>query len=117
QVRGHPSLLVDDKRARAVRCESAAAVRYWWGVSVGGVWRWHTALGMGCINSPGARRLILAASALGADQTRGVGLPPRACRPALGKGAGRQLRGVPTPGLPRAALDGGAAGASGEAAG
>jgi hypothetical protein len=29
---GHPSILVNAELARAVRHESAAAIRYWWGV-------------------------------------------------------------------------------------
>jgi hypothetical protein len=29
--KSHPSLLVDDELARAVRTEAAAAVCYWWG--------------------------------------------------------------------------------------
>ena len=29
--RSHPSLLVDEELARAIRHESAAAVRFWWG--------------------------------------------------------------------------------------
>jgi hypothetical protein len=29
--KGHPSLLVDEELARAIRTESAAAVGYWWG--------------------------------------------------------------------------------------
>src|SRR5271167_1560045 len=43
---GHPGLLVDDELARAVRMESAAAIRHWWGVSVCVVWRWRKALGV-----------------------------------------------------------------------
>jgi hypothetical protein len=35
-------------KARAVRLESAAAIRHWWGVSVGVVWRWRKALGLPC---------------------------------------------------------------------
>jgi hypothetical protein len=39
--RGHPSLLVDDELARAIRTEAAVAVRYWWGA-----WRvWSSASG------------------------------------------------------------------------
>ncbi|HVS35423.1 MAG TPA: hypothetical protein VMS17_07545 [Gemmataceae bacterium] len=51
-------MLVDVELARAIRMESAAAIRCWWGVSVGVVWRWRKALGVGLMHSPGARRLI-----------------------------------------------------------
>jgi hypothetical protein len=76
--RSHPSLLVDDELARAVRQESAAAVRYWWGVSVGVVWRWRRALGVTRANNEGSRRRIRAAAEAGAARQRGVPLPPEA---------------------------------------
>ena len=71
-----PSTLVDDELARAVRTESAAAIRYWWGVSVGVVWRWRRALGVGRMDNPGSRRLIRAVSATGAAAGRGPGPTP-----------------------------------------
>jgi hypothetical protein len=74
--RGHPSILVDDELARAVRLESAAAVRFWWGVSGLVIWKWRKALGVGRMDNPGSRRLMLAASAKGAAAVRGVPLPP-----------------------------------------
>ena len=43
---GHPGLLVEEELARAVRCESVLAVRYWWGASPPAVWRWRKALGV-----------------------------------------------------------------------
>ena len=64
--KGHPSLLVDEELARAIRNESAAAVGHWWGVSVGVVWRWRKALGVGPENE-GSRRLIRAAALKGGD--------------------------------------------------
>jgi hypothetical protein len=64
--RGHPSLLVDEELARAIRCESAAAPMYWWGVSVGVVARWRKALGIGRAGTEGSRRLIQAAAQAGA---------------------------------------------------
>jgi hypothetical protein len=76
--RTHPSLLVDDELARAVRQESAAAVRYWWGVSVGVVWRWRRALGVTRTNNEGSRRRMRAAAEAGAARLRGVPLPPEA---------------------------------------
>jgi hypothetical protein len=33
--RGHPSLVVNEELARAIRSESSPAVRYWWGMSMG----------------------------------------------------------------------------------
>ena len=42
--KSHPSLLVDEELARAVRHESAAALRYWWGVSALVVWKWRRVL-------------------------------------------------------------------------
>jgi hypothetical protein len=72
---GH-GLLVDDELARAVRQESAAAIRYWWGVGVHTVWSWRKAFGVGRMDSPGSRRLILPACELGTEQVRGVRLAP-----------------------------------------
>src|SRR5262249_55224824 len=74
--RSHPSLLVADELARAVRQESAAAVRHWWGVSVGVVWRWRVALGVTRTNNEGSRRRLRAAAEAGAARQRGVPLPP-----------------------------------------
>jgi hypothetical protein len=42
--------------AKALRKESGPAVRHWWGVSVGRVYRWRTALGVEHTN-PGTHRL------------------------------------------------------------
>jgi hypothetical protein len=44
--RGGSGLLADEELARAVRTESANAIRYWFGVSVDVVWRWRKALGV-----------------------------------------------------------------------
>jgi hypothetical protein len=43
---GGSGLLVDAELARAVRCESALAVRHWWGIVPSVVWRWRKALGV-----------------------------------------------------------------------
>jgi hypothetical protein len=74
--RARPSLLVDEELARAIRHESAAALRYWWGVSEFLVWKWRRALGVNCRNCPGTQRLLRAASEQGAAQVRGKPLPP-----------------------------------------
>jgi hypothetical protein len=65
--RSHPSLLVDDELARAIRHESAAAIRFWWGVSVGVVWRWRKALGVGRMDNEGSARLMRAAAQMGGE--------------------------------------------------
>jgi hypothetical protein len=72
--KGHPSLLVDEELARAVRNEAVVAIRYWWGLSAGVVQRWRRALEVNRRTNPGTRRLMLAASAKGADAMRGVPL-------------------------------------------
>jgi hypothetical protein len=74
--RSHPSLLVDEELARAIRHESVVAVRYWWGISEGVVIRWRKALGVTRTNNEGSQRLIRAASEKGAMQLRGRPLTP-----------------------------------------
>ena len=74
--RSHPSLLVDGELARAVRHESAAALRRWWGVSDGVVHRWRKAFGVSRTNCPGSQRLIRDASEQGAAKVRGKPLRP-----------------------------------------
>jgi hypothetical protein len=94
--RSHPSLLVDEELARAVRHESAAALHFWWGVSTLVVWKWRRALGVDRLNCPGSQRLIRDASEQGAAQVRGKPLPPeqveRRRRTAVELGLGRFLR-------------------------
>jgi hypothetical protein len=72
--RTHPSLLVDQELTRAVRQESAAAVRYWWGVSVGVVWRWRRALGASETNNEGSRARLA-----GGGPSGSTGSPLRHC--------------------------------------
>src|SRR4051794_24111840 len=60
--RGGSGLLLAGALVKAVRRESAAAVMFWWGVSVAVVWRWRKALGVRGMDSEGSRRLTLAAS-------------------------------------------------------
>jgi hypothetical protein len=65
-TKGHPSLLLDDELARAVRTESAAAVCLWWGVSHGVVRHWRKALEVTRTNNPGTHRLLQANAEAGA---------------------------------------------------
>jgi hypothetical protein len=61
QSPGSASFIVDEELARAVRQESAAAIRYWWGVSNVTVSRWRRALGVTRRNNEGSQTLIHAA--------------------------------------------------------
>jgi hypothetical protein len=65
--RGKPTLLMTEELARAIRSESAAAVKWWWGAGVKQIWTWRKALGVSRTNNEGTRRLIHAASQKGAD--------------------------------------------------
>lgn len=77
--RSAPGLLVDEELIRAIRHESAVALRHWWGVGVTLVWKWRKAFGVGRAGGEGSRRLIQAASSAGAAVVRGVSLPPEVC--------------------------------------
>jgi hypothetical protein len=48
--------LVDEELARAIRHESPAALKYWWGVGSKVVWKWRKALARGCDNQPITRQ-------------------------------------------------------------
>src|SRR4051794_26450617 len=50
--RGGCGLLLDEELARAVRCESALAIRLWWGAHAGVVWRWRKVLGVTVASNP-----------------------------------------------------------------
>jgi hypothetical protein len=93
---GRSSLLVDEELARAVRHESAAALRHWWGVSALLVWKWRKALGVDRINCPGSQRLIRRAAEQGAAEVRGKQLPPEQVeqrrRTAVERGYVRRIR-------------------------
>jgi hypothetical protein len=56
-------VLVDDELARAVRCESAAAISHWWRVSGRTVAKWRRALDVNRQNNEGSQLLIHAATA------------------------------------------------------
>jgi hypothetical protein len=64
---GGNGLLLDDELARAVRTEAAAAVGYWWGVTLGAVCRWRKALGVTVTNNPRTYALVRRAGQTGAD--------------------------------------------------
>jgi hypothetical protein len=70
QGKSHPSLLLDDELARAIRTEAVEAVRYWWGVSQGVVNRWRRFLDVTRTNNPGTHRLRRASAQAGGDAAR-----------------------------------------------
>jgi len=67
---GGSGLLLDEELARAVRCESASAIAYWWRVHEGVVWRWRKALGVTRTNNEGSRLLNQAAAEAGGKAMR-----------------------------------------------
>jgi hypothetical protein len=74
--RSHPRLLVNEELARAIRHESAAAIRHWWGVSVGVVRRWRKALGVRRMDNEGSARLMRAAAEMGGEAFGARGWTP-----------------------------------------
>jgi hypothetical protein len=71
--RSAPALIVTDELVRAVRNESAAAVRWWWDLSVGVVRRYRKAFGVSRANNPSSHELIPGAA---------PGAPARCAAPA-----------------------------------
>jgi hypothetical protein len=60
--RSRPALLVDDELVRAIQHESAAAMGFWWRVSVSVVWGWRRAYHVTKVNNNGSNRLVRAAA-------------------------------------------------------
>jgi len=77
--RGKPGILVDDELLRAIRTESAIALKYWFGVSTTTVWSWRKAFGIRQWGTEGSRRLHRVLSLTGAAVTRGRPLSSDAC--------------------------------------
>jgi hypothetical protein len=74
--RGGSGLLVDDELVRAIRSESALALRYWFGVKATAVWRWRLAFGVeGHTGTEGSKRLIQANADKGGAVLRGKKRP------------------------------------------
>ena len=74
-VKGGAGLLVDETLARAVRQESAIAIRYWWGVGEHAVTSWRRALGVEKLNN-GSAHLRCALNQEIGRSLRGKKLPP-----------------------------------------
>src|SRR5580692_10451933 len=52
-----PGLLIDEELERAIRTESAIALKHWFGVSTKAVWNWRRSFGIGQWGTQGSRRL------------------------------------------------------------
>jgi hypothetical protein len=73
--KGGSGLLVNEELLRAIRTESAEAIKHWFGVSTHAVWRWRKAFGITQWGTEGSRRLHTQVSEAGAARQRGRRLP------------------------------------------
>jgi len=64
--RGGGGVVVNATLERAIRTESAESLRYFFGVTVGVVWRWRKAFGIPRAGTPGSAARIAESSAKGA---------------------------------------------------
>jgi hypothetical protein len=78
--RGGSGLLVTEALVRAVRTESAEALKYWFGVGTHAVWGWRKAFGVTQWWTPGSRRLLDETTRKANSAVRGRKLPPAAVR-------------------------------------
>jgi len=77
-IRGGSGLLLTDELVRAVRTESAEAIKYWFGVSANAVWNWRQAFDVARWGTEGSRRLLLQVCEAAAKKTRGKKRHPAA---------------------------------------
>jgi hypothetical protein len=79
-VRGGSGLLINDELLRAIRAESAEALKYWFGVGTRAVWSWRKAFGIEQWGTDGSRRLLQLSSQAGANKVRGRKVPAAVLR-------------------------------------
>jgi hypothetical protein len=78
--RGGSGLLVTETLVRAIRTESAEALKYWFGVGTHAVWSWRKAFGVTQWGTSGSRALLDATTRKANAITRGKRLPATAVR-------------------------------------
>jgi hypothetical protein len=66
-IRGGSGLLVSRELVRAIRTESAAALKHWFGVGTKAVWNWRRAFKVGRLGATGSRLAHRAACLKGAE--------------------------------------------------
>jgi hypothetical protein len=82
---GGSGLLIDEELARAIRTESAEAIKYWFGIGTHGVWNWRKAFEVKHWGTPGSQRLQLDLIAKASAVTRGKKLPKAAVEERRGR--------------------------------
>lgn len=92
---GGSGLLVNEELLRAIRTESAEALKYWFGVGTKAVWNWRRAFGVTQWGTEGSKRLHQATSEAGAAAVRGkpqsVDVVEQRRRIAIARDYGRRL--------------------------
>src|SRR5262249_19163930 len=91
---GGSGLLVTEELVRAVRTESAVALKHWFGVSTHTVWCWRRTFGVGRWDTDGSKLLHQEVSERGADAIRGKRQSEKTVRRRVQT---RRERGCPPP--------------------
>jgi hypothetical protein len=74
-ARGGSGLRITGELVRAIRTESAEAIKHWFGVGVAAVWHWRRAFDVSRWGTEGSRLLLQQNSEAGAAQVRGQKVP------------------------------------------
>jgi hypothetical protein len=98
-------LLVDNELLRAIRTESAVAIKHWFGVSTLAVWKWRKAFGIGQFETEGSRRLHQAVSTAAAAALQGQPLTLKQIEVRRRRPYQVKLGAEPKAGIPRPMVD------------